>query len=359
MATLEPENKSANRSWDHDDFFDGVYSNGPYTPLTILVFILGVVLGVLGSIHIIWYERNCSNRYRTVINQLLARINWYILFYALLIHIPEGVRFWYGPYGETYCNFLLVLRNILWDSVLLTLDCIVALRYLYIFTVKNFAVICDDILARILNLSILFISFWAAFVKRVTPGNLPIVYFLCSGKNPNKEEGEGHFLQTQSKYNTGRIIVVTSFLFHLLLVPRILYYQVVTLSHQRPLQLGTINNEYENNDPEETRRRQNENKLNKYHQNSNKTIIDIATQAFFLALLVIYGVIILVSENVEPNKINIDLHQYIPYTIQIYGPFFAYITVYTIMFTRNEAMRKTLGKKLMICPRKPKVGIEE
>ena len=159
---------------EEDDFFEEVYANGPFTPLSISVFSAGAVLATVGPLCIIWYERNCANRYRTIINQLFARLAFYILFYALFINIPEGIRFWHGPYNETYCEFLFILRNILMGSVLLTLDCILIFRYLFIFTVRNFAVICDDILAKIINMSILLIAFWSAFVKRMAPGNFPI-----------------------------------------------------------------------------------------------------------------------------------------------------------------------------------------
>ena len=348
-------NESFVKPTEKIDFFEGVYSNGPFTPLSIAVFTTGVVLGTLGPVCIIWYERNCANRYRTVINQLFARLALYILFYALFINIPEGIRFWHGPYEETYCDFLYILRNILWVSVLLTLDCIVIFRYLFIFTVKNFAVICDDILSRILNTSILLIAVWAAFVKRITPGNFPIVYHLCTGKEPNGDENN----IPHPKYNTGRMIVALSFILHLLMVPRIVYYQLVTMRNQRPLQLGTITNGHENNTAGRARGQQDENKSNHDLQKNNKTIIDVATQFLFLVLLVVHGIIILISEYVEPKKTNVDEYQYIPYTIQIYGPFFCYVTVYTIMLTRNEAMRKSLWKKLKICICNNQVGIAE
>ena len=357
MASKFQGNKSFLNSTEKIDFFEEVYANGPFTPLSISVFTAGVVLGTLGPLCIIWYERNCANRYRTIINQLFARLAVYILFYALLINIPEGIRFWHGPYNETYCEFLFILRNILMGSVLLTLDCILVFRYLFIFTVRNFAVICDDILAKIINMSILLIGFWSAFVKRMAPGHFPIVYHLCTGQDPNKSDDVYDF--SNAKYNTGRMIVALSFLLHLLMVPRILYYQLVTMRNQRPLQLGTIKTVHETIESGRTRRQQDGYKSNNSHQNNNKTIIDVATQFLFLVLLVVHGIIILISEHIEPKKTNVEEYQYIPYTIQIYGPFFCYIMVYTIMLTRNEAMRKTLWKKLKTSICKNKVGIAE
>ena len=359
MATEYISNLSYGNHSEKSDFFEGIYSDGPYITLSVVVLFVGVVLGITGPISIIWYERNCSNRYRTIINQLFAQLAWYILIYTLLIYIPEVIRFWYGPYGESYCDFLVVSRNVIWDSVLLTLDCIVVLRYLFIFKLKNFAVICDDVLARIFNSSIIIVSFWAAFVKRVTPGKMPMVFYLCAGKDPNNDGVEGQFINATSKYNTGRVIVAISAFLHLLLIPRILYYQLVTLKHQQPLKLGILNNEPDNRQIEVLRRRGDDTWSNKINQNSNKTIIDIATQVIFLMYFVVTGIIISISEHVEPRKMNLDEYQYIPLTIQTYGPFFAYVIVFTILFTRNEAMRKSLWKKLKICSRKNQIGIED
>ena len=59
------------------DFFEGVFS--PLMPTEVIVFVIGWIIGVLGSLIIIWYERNCDNRDRTVINQIFARFAWYLL----------------------------------------------------------------------------------------------------------------------------------------------------------------------------------------------------------------------------------------------------------------------------------------
>ena len=333
------------------DFFKEVFAKSPITPVTIFVYVVSVIIGILGPIGIIWYEKNCENRYRTVINQLFASLAWYILVFTVLIYIPDGIRFVHGPFDEGYCGIELALKNVIWISVLLTLDCIAILRYVFIFTFKNFAVICDDILARILNLSILLISIWAAFVKNETPGKLPLAYYLCTGMDPNQDG-------TAFKYNTGRIILILSLFLHLFLMPRVLYYQLVNMKHQKPLQLGTISIE------DRERRRNNESKsqgnMSKSikDQQNNKNILDMASQVTLLLLLVTNGVIILISETVELKKINLKEYRYIPFFNQIYGPFLGYIMLFTILLTRNEAMRTTLMRKMHIKTNKNQIPID-
>ena len=362
MTTEYPKNNvtaiSDNNSADVD-FFNGVYCNGPFTPLTVIVYMVSVITGILGPIAIIWYERNCNNRYRTVLNQLFASLAWYILGFTALIYIPDGIRFVNGPFEESFCGIQVALKNVIWVGVLLTLDCIAILRYVFIFTFKNFAVICDDIMARIFNLSVLLIAVWAAFVKHVTPGKMPLVYYLCTGKDPNKDGKEGDFIHSTLKYNTGRIIVTLSLILHLLLMPRVLYYQLVTMKDQQPHQLGTIDNERENNQSiAEPRPQQNGTKPLKDHQN-NKNILDMASQVTLLILLATNGVIILISENVEPKKINWEEFIYIPLFNQIYGPFLGYIMLFTILLTRNEMMRRSLWRKIKINSKNNPIRVEE
>ena len=96
----------------------------------------------------------------------------------------------------------------------------------------------------------------------------------------------------------------------------------------------------------------------KDHQN-NKNILDMASQVTLLILLVTNGIIILVSETVEPKKINLKEYLYIPFFNQIYGPFLGYIMLFTILLTRNEAMRTTLLRKLHINTEKNQIQIDE
>ena len=342
----------------HVDYFEGVYSSTSLTPTIVFIYAIGLVVGVLGPISIIWYERNCDNRFRTILNQMFARMAWYLLANTVLIYIPDGVRFFYGPFGEIYCNVYIVLRNILWISILLTLDCILIIRYAFIFTLKNFAVISDDVLAKMFNLSIMLIAIWASFVKYITPGNPPLNYYLCCGIDPNDGFPEGHFLDTPQKYNTGRIIVCITFLLHLIMIPRILYYQLVTMRNEQPLQLGVLNNENSANVNESQRSSRSTNATIK-SLNNNKTILDVATQVILLICFVILGVVIMISHEVEPKKYNLDTHKYIPIAVQIYVPVFAYLANYTLLFLQNAAMRQTIWRKIKIDCKNNQVRIEE
>ena len=334
------------------DFFHEVFSYESLTTSTILIYGFGLIVGIFGPISIIWYERNCSNRFRTILNQLFATSAWYMLVCTICVLIPEGIRFFYGPYGKMFCDVHVILKNILWSGVLLTLDIILILRYLFIFSLKNFAVINDDALARIFNFAVLFISVWASCVKRVTPGRLPLNYYLCCGTDPDED---GYSPTTPQKYNTGRIVVTLSVILHMILIPRIVYYQLVTVRYQKPLQLGILDNEV-HKEIANIQQTSQKKKTNVESLNKNRTIFDLFTQITFIVSFIIIGVTIKISEGVEPEMYNLPEYKYIPLTIQLYGPIMGYIAVHVMLFTRNGTMRQFLWRKLPLIFRRHRIG---
>ena len=354
----ESFHKPGNSTVIGHDFFEGVFSYESLTPTTVITYVFGLLIGVLGPWSIIWYEINCSNRFRTILNQLFARASWYVIVNTIFVMIPEGVRFFYGPYGKIFCDLLFFLKNILWSGILLTLDTILILRYIFIFTKKNFAVINDDVLARIFNLSVLFVATWASIVKRFTPGQFPINYYLCCGKDPNEGNHDNSSDDTFQKYNTGRFIVITSILLHVMAILRIAYYQLINASNEKPHQLGIMGVEAQNeviHSPNTSRKHLSETES----MTKNKTIFDLLTQITSIFAFAIIGITIIISEGVEPKKFNLPEYKYIPFTMQLYGPVIGYIAVHIILFTRNGAMRDRIWRKITSICRKNMIGISE
>ena len=140
------------------DFYEDFYAANLNSPVTIILFLYGLVTGIAAPISVIWFERNCGNNFRTVLNQMMATASWYCLMYTLLVYIPGGLRFVYGPFGETFCNIHILTKDTLWPGLILTEDVMILLRYIFVFHFKNFGIINDDLVARILNLSIVTIA---------------------------------------------------------------------------------------------------------------------------------------------------------------------------------------------------------
>ena len=165
------------------------------------------------------------------------------------------------------------------------------------------------------------------------------------GVNPNDDDKEGDFLGTPQKYNTGRIILISSVILHLIMIPRIMYYQFLTERNEQPIELGKIEDENTISVSESQRTSQKTKKAIS-SVNKNKTILDMITQITFLLGIVIIGIAIKISDEVEPKNYNLKRYKYIPLTIQIIGPFIGYIALHTILFRRNTLMRQTIWRRI-------------
>ena len=325
------------------DFFEVGYSKDTITPTLVLFFILGVISGIGGSIGILWYERNSSNRFRTIINQLVATGSWFILLYIFFVYIPDGMRFCFGPFSELFCDIEIFIKNVLWSCQLLTLDLILVLRYTFIFHVKNFAVINDDILALILNLSIVVVSIWISMVKRFTPGNLPLSYFLCSGTDPNQGHDDGFYLQTPRKYNTARILLVLTVVLHLIMVPRILYYRIIVERKNEVIELGSngnnrIERNNETNSPSKNRMFSS--------SNGNKIILDIVSHGALWATILSMGIANQLADNIEPKEFSLGKHMIIVHFMHVYGPVIGVGTTLILLLTVKFSLFNMMWKKI-------------
>ena len=325
-------------------YFQEFYSHQGLTPITACVFVFGTVIGIFGPIGIIWYERNCSNRFRTVVNQMVSTGSWFVLLSVVFVFIPDCIRLLcVGPFSEEMCDLQIFVKNALWSCLLLTLDTILVLRYIFIFYVKNFAVINDDVLAFILTLSISLISIWAATVKRFTPGIFPLSYYLCTGSSPNLEFKELSYIEAPRKYNTGRMLLIFTFALHLLMLPRIFYYRLITEKKEHRIQLGTlsiIENDHSLPGYESSRRTTISEKFK-----NNKTILDFASHFASLIALVCIGMVVKIIDTYDLETFNLEKFHWMPLTMQLYLPFLAWMGALTVFFTMNAGMQKVVIRK--------------
>ena len=329
------------------DYFEQCYSVNASSPLTVCLFVFGLITGMIGPISVIWFEKNCGNRFRTVLNQMMAIGSWYLLLYTILVYIPDGIRFVYGPLGELFCDFHVVTQNIIWPCLILTEDAMIVLRYILVFHTKNLGVINDDLVATVLNLSILTIAIWTSSVRRFSPGRFPLHYYLCTGKDPNNGHGVGTYLATSPKYNGGRIIMIFSLFLHLLMVPRFLYNKVVTTIKERPTRIGILASQNEQNPNNPNPRQQNENEQPMIRQESVK-LFGLMTQLVALGCLLAIGIGVRKSINVEPNKWNNEDYHWIPLMFLIYAPIAISTSGLALVFSQNSRLRANIRKRMRL-----------
>ena len=338
-----------------NDFFGDMYSDSVLLKATLATFFIGTVLSLVSMSGLIWYERNGNHRYRTVINQLFSTLAWTVIWYILLVYIPEGTRYIIGPLNETYCDFHNLLKNALLGSFLVTLDCISLLRHAYIFNWKHFAVVNDDLLARFLNVTIAVLGLCIAAVKRLSVGKMPIHYFLCAGENPNVKNEENEY-QIPNKFNTIQILVCISVALHVFVSTKTFLCQRKLEKQTKRIRLGLINPAQPSNNDHSRRQTYSKDAWPDDQINNqgvgggiisfSKSMIDFTTQILCMMFFVMYSIIQLILLSIAPEELNEYKNRWYAYFIQIIAAPIAIIGISLIYYTKNKIVSKTIWRRI-------------
>ena len=89
-----------------------------------------------------------------------------------------------GPLPQTYCFFQAVIRSAIAAEFLLYLDAIVGIRFIYIFCLKNPAVVKDEFWSCFINWWIKCFSFIFQLTWHMNSERQPIGFYICCGKDP-------------------------------------------------------------------------------------------------------------------------------------------------------------------------------
>ena len=330
---------SSNKFTFNDDFFEEMYSNSGLKQVTIFIFFFGAIFGLFLELGIIWYEKHESHRYRTAINQLFSTISWLVVSYIILVFIPDGIRYLTGPFGETFCDGHNFLKNFLCICVLLTLDCIIFLRYIFIFKLSNFAVIKDDFIAGFLQISILSLSFWMTIVKRISLGKMPLNYYMCSGKDPaDDDKGPRKGVR---KYDTLSILTILSFLLWVFASAKIFVYQRKIERGTRNIELGRIGNAEGRNQPH-ILTMTNEQQIKT--KNMPKSMADLTTQFLCMMLNLVFVIVQTTMSQIEPKDLNAPENRWLAYYIQIIGVALAIFGISCQYYLKNRSLLKAIWR---------------
>ena len=341
---------------DDYDYFEELYSNSVLKNITICIFVIGVVLGLTFEFGIIWYEKNGNHRYRTVINQLFSTVSWIVVAYILLVFIPEGVRYVSGPLNSISCDIHNFLKNWICSSLLLTFDCIIILRYIFIFRATNFALINDSFASLVLQMSILLIGFWISFVNRMSIGRMSLNYYLCNGKHPGSEHSEfrpkmnnstHEILQNTTnandvaykKLDTTSMVGLISFIIHIVLLSKISLYQRKIKRETENIQLGSMHPLPNSKDS---------NNIGTGLRVSNaKGMADLFTLSLSFMFLSFYSCILTIMHwYLEPAELNSYRYRWIVYWNQILGVSVSIIGIAGSYFLRNSSVTKAIWRNI-------------
>ena len=329
------------------DYFKEMYSNSGLKQVTIGIFFIGTIFGLLLEFGIIWYERNGSHRYRTLINQLFVTVSWMVVCYIIFVYIPDGIRYMTGPLDATYCDFHIFLKNFLLACIVLTLDCITLLRYVFIFKLSNFAVVNDDLLATFLQMTIVFLSLWVNMVKRMSLGRMPLNYFMCAGKNPYGEtDNEASELEDE-KFPTSLILVATSFILNIFALVKIFLYQRKVEKTTQSIGLGKMNQLGNNLNGGNVAWIGNDAKQKKI-ANLPKSMADLTTQLLCLLFLFVPYIIVAVAFNRIKKVENLNEYEnrWLPYSVQIIFTAAGILGISVQYYVRNSSLPKAIWRNI-------------
>ena len=338
-AAVNLANSSTSEISFENDYFHELYSDSGLKQITLAFYFTGSIFGLFSEFGIIWYEKHGNHRYRTLINQLFATISWFVICYILFVFIPEGIRYMMGPLDAGFCDVHNILKNFFSSCILITMDCIIFLRYIFIFRWSNFMVINDDFIVRFVQLSILLLGFWIAAVKRISVGKMPLNYFLCTGINPNSQAVIQKYGIVSRKFGTVRIIAVLSFVLHVFVFGKIFFHQRKNEKKVKKVALGTMKPPRRlawSTDEEET-------------QNSNlpKSMVDLLTQILCLALLTFDSVILITMNSIiDPASLNIYRYRWIVYWNQIISLAIGVIGIPGVYYIRNTSLPKAIWRNV-------------
>ncbi len=133
-------------------FFNGLHEKRISKTLGLVIGSTLPVVICLSATGVIWFERFGSDLKRIFINRAVSSICWNILAYFAFIHLPEIFLYFGQPFPEWFCFFHLVLRNVIVIQIVLWMDVIAIVRYIFIFWLKNPLSFQDN--------------FWSCFINR-------------------------------------------------------------------------------------------------------------------------------------------------------------------------------------------------
>ena len=158
-----------------------------YTAALMATVLIIILIPLLYSI--IWYEKYGANNRQTIINQFLSTLCWNSIIWHSTVQMTSVIRHIYGPLNNDLCLVTLFTRRTLVTNILLLLNAISALRYLFIFKLKNVSAFPDDFWFRFVSRWIICFSILLQSVNAFLPGQKPIFTKICAGHPPEQSPG--------------------------------------------------------------------------------------------------------------------------------------------------------------------------
>jgi len=166
---------------------------------------LATLITVPMMFNVVLYEADYHNR--TLINRLISSDFMSAIWHNLIVQPLIFARYVFGPQEELFCQVEYLIKNVIILKLILFLDFIIIIRYIFVFKFKNPTAIQEDFW-------VLFLTIWSigfAVICQTTvlifPGKEPMMFYFCLGKMPKS------LVNVKVKNNTGFNVLVLLTLF--------------------------------------------------------------------------------------------------------------------------------------------------
>ena len=133
-------------------------------------------------LNVILFEANCHNR--TLINRLISSDFESAFCWNLLVQTLIFARYIYGPLPVFFCQMEYLIKNVLINKVILFLNFIIIIRYIFMFKTKNPTAIQDSFWLLFLSLWSIGFALTCQTTLLIYPCKEPMMFYFCVGKMP-------------------------------------------------------------------------------------------------------------------------------------------------------------------------------
>ena len=180
LAILQKVSRMENKMTVSDNYFNTLYGHTIWK--TIYIFLCCVTIVIFTPLYygVVWYERFGQDYKRTLINQLSAFFCSIIIVYILFVMTGDVLIVIYdGPFPEWYCNVQVFVKYVTFISLVVDIDFLLTVKFVYIFILKNPSIVHDDFWNIFIQIWTIMFSILSQFVYFFFPGQKSLNFFIC------------------------------------------------------------------------------------------------------------------------------------------------------------------------------------
>ena len=193
-----------------DDYFFAVYKLNPVLLAIVLLSIFFTLVLVPFLASIVWQDWYNPGPKRIFTHRIFSSIAFSGIGYLILTLVPDILRYFIGPFSERFCYFHYIIKNTFALQQVILLDVVFLARYIFIFWLKNPAAFQDKFWIYFTNMAVAGFSLMSQFIFALLPGRQPVIFYFCSGKDPNDDKYQNKkFNGIMVFFQIGTFVLVT------------------------------------------------------------------------------------------------------------------------------------------------------